>query len=339
MIYKCLYDYRWSGRHGIGRFAEELSRRLSPVKILANGKPVSPIDSIKLFFTLIFNRKFWFFSPGYNGPLFSFVPYVITLHDLNHIDRFENSSLLKKIYYKIILKRICWRASAVITVSDYSKGRIIKWLGCSEDKIFNVGNGVSCHFSQHGEGPDFNFKYILCVSNRKGHKNEKGALHGFLNSNLPNDIKLVFTGIEGGVIKTEIEKLNAQDRVYFTGKVSDAELSNLYRGALCLLFPSFYEGFGLPIVEAFACGTPVITSNLTSMPEIAGNAALLINPNDIADITAAIMQLYNSPALRAELAQRGLMRVKDFSWDAVAERVKAAIKSVETDAGVSLQWS
>lgn len=336
---KCLYDARWSGQHGIGRFSEELNDRLLPYEVLSVGRPMSLFDSIRISIILLFNKKSWYLSPGYNGPLFSFLPYVITLHDLNHVDRIENSNVLKKIYYRVILKNICKRSSAILTVSDFSKIRICEWSGVDESKIFNVGNGVSSCFEEIGVKFDLGCEYILCVSNRKGHKNEKGVLNGFMSASLPKNVKIVFTGMPDGAIQAEIEKLNLTNKVYFTGRVTNDQLAALYRGALFLLFPSFYEGFGLPIVEAFASGTPVITSNVTSMPEIAGDAALLVDPSNIADIAAAIIKLYYSPELRSELTERGLKRVKIFSWDAVAERVKAAIKTIDTNPKHPVKWN
>jgi glycosyltransferase involved in cell wall biosynthesis len=121
--------------------------------------------------------------------------------------------------------------------------------------------------------------------------------------------------------------------------VSEDELAALYRGALFLVFPSFYEGFGLPIIEAFACGTPVITSNVTSMPEIAGDAALLVDPHDVDAIAEAMVRLASSPELRKTLVARGYERIGTFSWDAVAERVKAAVAAVDTNPEHPLHWS
>lgn len=335
------FDGRWIGDHGIGRFAKEIDSRLRFHNFAASGLPSSPADPFRIALTLLPRAKenIFFISPGYNGPIFSFNPYIITIHDLNHIDRPENSSLLKRIYYRFILKRVCLRAAAVMTVSDYSKKRIVEWSGIDKIRIFNVGNGVSPIFSDAGDKPDFEFKYILCVSNRRGHKNESGALQGFLKAGLPSNIKLVFTGSESGAIVDEIASLKVQHRVHFAGRLSEVNLATLYRGAIFLLFPSFYEGFGLPIVEAFASGTPVITSNVTAMPEIAGDAALLVDPNDINDIASAIEKLYNSSELRAELVQRGLKRVENFTWDAVADRVKAAVKAVDTDPSHPLSWN
>lgn len=331
MSMQMIFDSRWVGDHGIGRFAGEISSRIKFKSLRLSGSPSSPMDPIKLTGVLLRNslRERIFVSPGYNGPLLATCPYIITVHDLNHVDRLENSNFSKRMYYRFILKRVCLRAAAVMTVSEYSRQRISEWMGLDEKRIFNVGNGVSSVFSVDGEKNDFGFEYVLCVSNRRGHKNEEGALRGFLKAGLPEHVRLVFTGVASGGIVNEIERLQAHHRVHFTGRLSEESLAALYRGAQLLLFPSFYEGFGLPIVEAFASGTPVICSNVTSMPEIAGEAALLIDPYSDESIAAAARELYYSEHLRDVLKQKGIERVAYFNWDAVAARVSHVIDSCQ----------
>ena len=299
---------------------------------------MSPLDPLRLSIHLLSSRK-WFLSPGYNAPLFSRTPYVFSIHDLNHIDRPDNSSLLKRLYYNLILRRLCQRARAILTVSEYSRERIAEWSGVQPSRIFNVGNGVSKNFSPEGKRHELDGGYLLCVSNRRGHKNETGMVKAFARARLPGKTQLVFTGAASPDLLQLAESLGIANRLVFTGKVSEDDLAALYRGALFLVFPSFYEGFGLPIIEAFASGTPVITSNVTSMPEIAGDAALLVDPSDVNDIAAAIEKLYNSAELRNELVQRGFKRVTNFTWDAVADRVKAAVKAVDTDPSHPLSWN
>lgn len=305
---------------------------------MANGKPMSPFDPFRLSLLLLKSKK-WLISPGYNAPLISSSPYFITIHDLNHIDRSDNSSPLKRLYYNVILKRLCKRARAILTVSEFSKDRIAQWSGVNPSRIFNVGNGVSENFSPTGRRHEVDGSYLLCVSNRRGHKNETGMVQAFARANLPENTRLLFTGEASPTLLELANSLGISNRIIFAGKVSEDDLASLYRGALCLVFPSFYEGFGLPIIEAFASGTPVITSNVTSMPEIAGDAALLVDPNNVGEIAAAIEKLYDSAELRAELVQRGFKRVANFTWDAVADRVKAAVKAVDTDPSHPLSWN
>jgi glycosyltransferase involved in cell wall biosynthesis len=333
----CLYDGRWSGSHGIGRFASELGQRLDRQLLVAGGQPMSPFDPFRLSISR-YSRDQWFLSPGYNAPFFDRLPYVVTVHDLNHIDRIDNSGVLKRIYYGVVLRRIVKAARAVLTVSEFSRARIVEWFGIPADKVFNVGNGVSIGFRPDGARHSPTYEYFLCVSNRRGHKNELGLLQAFARSNSHRSVKLIFTGEATSELLAHAAALGIGSRLVFSGRVTEEGLAELYRGALSLVFPSLYEGFGLPIVEAFACGTPVITSNVTSMPEIAGDAALLVDPTSVNEIAAAMDQLYAHPELREELSRKGMLRAQAFSWDSVAERVRAAVRAVDTDPARPLSW-
>ena len=328
MLYNNLYDSRWCGAHGIGRFAHELGIRIPNTPISTSGEPMSPLDPFRLSF-LSFPNNTLFLSPGYNAPLITSIPYILTIHDLNHIDRPENSSVLKRLYYRFILMGLCRRAAAVLTVSEFSKHRIVEFFGIDPQHVFNVGNGVDETFSPDGEVFSVEGGYVLCVSNRRGHKNEEGLLKAFAKASLPKNLKLVLTGEESSSLNSLALLLGINDRMMFMGKVNESKLAALYRGATFMIFPSFYEGFGLPIIEAFASGTPVITSNVTAMPETAGDAALLVDPMDIVDIASAMSRLYDSSVLRNQLVERGLERVKSFTWNAVAEKVKNVLNLVK----------
>ena len=337
----CILDVRWCGEHGIGRFSREIADRLSAQNYQGDGLPMSPLDPIRLARTLRVSSvsNDWFLSPGYNAPLWGDVPYVMTIHDLNHIDRQDNSSLAKRIYYGLVLRRLCHRARAVLTVSEFSRDRISSWMQIDPCRIFNVGNGVSCIFSADGERWAHARDYVLCVSNRRGHKNESAVVAAFSAAALPASVQLVFTGEETEILRQQARSLGVGDRIVFTGRVSEETLAKIYRGASCLCFVSLYEGFGLPIVEAFASGIPVITSNVTSMPEIAGDAALLVDPTDIGEIAGALRRIQGDSGLRAELVARGMARVGNFTWDAVVDRVKAAIAAVDNNQTHRLHWS
>ncbi|WP_426785039.1 glycosyltransferase [Rahnella variigena] len=128
----------------------------------------------------------------------------------------------------------------------------------------------------------------LVVSNRKKHKNESRILLAFHMANIPPSVKLVFTGDPDESLEDEIERKNLQDRVIFKGRVGNSELASLYKESLFLLFPSLYEGFGLPVIEAMSSGTAVITSSTTSLPEVAGDAAILVDPENTEEIALAI---------------------------------------------------
>jgi len=306
---------------GIGTFYEQVNK-INQYQVLDfEGSPASPLDTIKSSIKLSKLSEAKVFFPGYIPPLLTKHPYVITIHDLNHLDRPENSSLFKKIFYNLIIKRGCKKASYIFTVSEFSKRRIVDWSGVPSEKVINVGNGVSSSFHPDGERYDVPYDYLLCVSNRKLHKNEEGTLKAFKAANIDSSIKLVFTGKEDEHVRTIIKNLKLEDRVIFTGFIPETDLPKLYRTAKALLFVSFYEGFGLPIVEAQASGIPVITANNTSLAEIAGDAAVLVDAADIDSIAKAITDVCHSETLKNDLVKKGFENKARYSWEDTASKV------------------
>jgi glycosyltransferase involved in cell wall biosynthesis len=152
------------------------------------------------------------------------------------------------------------------------------------------------------------------VSNRKRHKNEFRLIEAFSISGLSSEIRLVFTGGSTAELSEFIERKRVTPQVFFAGFVREEKLPALYRGAAALVFPSLYEGFGLPVLEAMACGTPVVTSNVTALPEVAGDAALLVDPTSVEQIAGAMRQIASDTALRRQLRDKGLSQAARFSW-------------------------
>ncbi|MGN5006710.1 glycosyltransferase family 4 protein [Aeromonas sp. 96A] len=326
-------DFRWLNSGGIGTFLRAISKRIELVDLNVGGKMASFSSPFGLLVSINKIDAGVVFLAGYIPPLYSRVPYVFTLHDLNHIDRAENSSFFKKLFYHVFIRIGCYTSSSILTVSDFSKHRIVEWSGVSPDKVINVGNGVDPSYSYAVTPYQPGYRYLLCVGNRKKHKNELRVIQAFSQVIVPADVKLVFTGEATQELLDAIVHGNLNGKVIFLGKVPEDELPSVYRGALGLVFPSLYEGFGLPVVEAMACGVPVLTSNSTSLPEVAGDAALLVNPESVDEIRVGIERLVHDEALRTELIAKGLERAKLFSWDAVAARVQAVLDEVTSQYG------
>lgn len=320
MIYA---DQRWIGNHGIGRFARHVLTGLEYRQIPLTSHPAGPFDAWHLARALDnLIPDDLFFSPGYNTPLYSKSPFVFTIHDLGHIYCPENSSLAIKLYYATIMKRACHRAAKILTVSEFTRTQIVEWSGVSPDKVFNVGCGVDPAYQPEGDKYELPFSYLLCVSNRKRHKNESRVLEAFAKADIDRRMHLVFTASPTADLSRLIERLQLRERVNFVGLVPEAELPSLYRSAKALIFPSLYEGFALPVLEATACGIPVVTSNVAAMPEVAANAALLVDPTSVEDITKAVEQIACDDALCAQLRERGLKRASQFSWINTVEKVR-----------------
>lgn len=312
-----------------------LEERLKCERLEVSGNPVSPFDPMRLLFAMLkLPSKCLVLNPGYNAPVFLVRPYIFIIHDLNHIDREDNSSLMKKLYYWIVMRRACRSAFKVLTVSEFSRRRIIDWADVPESHVVNINNGVDESFNPSVPPFSPGYQYLLCVSNRKAHKNEKRLLTAFSQAGIDLTIRIVFTGKATEPLMQLCENLQIKDRVVFLGFIPDNYLPGLYRGALALVFPSLYEGFGLPVVEAMACGTPVVTSKTTSLPEVAGDAALCVDPLSIAEITQAIERIVNDPVLRVELMGKGITRARQFTWDAVVNKVQCVLNDATSTGGL-----
>ena len=323
MIYA---DQRRIGDHGIGRFAREVLAHLNYRPIPLVSDPDSPLDSWRLTRALSgLTRNDLFFSPGYNPPLSCPAPFIFTIHDLNHLDRKENSSPLKRLFYATIVMRATHRASKVLTVSEFSRGRIIEWSGVSPEKVVNVRCGVGPEYHPDVAPYELPFPYLVCVSNRKLHKNEFRQVEAFSKSGLSNDIRLVFTGEPTTELVNCIERNHVTQSVHFVGRVPEANLPSLYRSAAALVFVSLYEGFGLPVLEAMACGTPVVTSNTSALPEVAGDAALLVDPTSVEQIAHAMKCIMDDTSLRKRLRETGLQQAARFSWENTITSVQEVI--------------
>ncbi|HSW69026.1 MAG TPA: glycosyltransferase family 1 protein [Gammaproteobacteria bacterium] len=318
-----LADGRWTGPHGIGRFSREILSRLQYTDILTEGpKPLSIKNLFWQSQQLYRYRKNYkiFFSPGFNPVIYSPIPFVFTIHDLIHLFAPGNISFPKKIYYQFLIKPAITRAYKILTISDYSKKTILEWANVPEDKIINVSCGINECFTREGLKHTPGYPYLLHVGNtQKPHKNISRLLQAFSSARINENMRLIFTGEFSETLFHLLHKLRLENKIIIQKNLSEPALAEYYRGAEAVVFPSLYEGFGLPVAEGMASGVPVLTSNVTSMPEVAGDAALLVDPFDVGSISAGIEKIVNDAPLRKQLVERGLERAKLFSWDKTAE--------------------
>ncbi len=323
-----LYDARWIGNHGIGRFAAELQKQIpSLVPFQADRRPSHALDPVLLGWELRRRKPPLFFSPGYNSPLGWSGGFVFSLHDLHHLCVRENSSAAKRAYYEMIIKPACHRAAFVLTVSEYSRREILNWSKADESKVINVGNGVGVPFVFAGKKYDPGYPYFLYVGSHKVHKNLPRLLEAYAASGVQSDIRLLMTGEPDAKMFADVTKFKVKDFVEFIGYPDNEALSAYYRGASALLFPSLYEGFGLPPVEAMACGAPVLTSNVCALPEIVADAGIILDPLKTEAIADGIRRLAEDSALTEDLRRKGLLRAKEFTWEKTAAKVQAALET------------
>ena len=257
-----LADGRWRGAHGIGRFATEVLGRLPGVRLLEGGESLflSPLDPLWISKKIRKERPRAYFTPGFNPPLFSPVPFVLTLHDLIHLKVPEEGSPLKRLYYERVVKPALFKAFRVLTVSEWSKGEILAWSGLPGEGVVVAGNGVEPSFSPEGPRHAPGYPYFLYVGNRKPHKNLPLLFSAFSRANLPRGFRLLLSGDPDADTGNLLKRLGIEERVVFLGEITEEDLPSVYRGAAALLFPSRIEGFGLPVLEALACGTRVLAS-------------------------------------------------------------------------------
>lgn len=323
---KILADGRWGGPHGIGRFSTEILSRLNNTDIIYQGpKPLSLHNFFWQPLVLQKVKKEYdvFFNPGFNPTLYSPMPFVFTICDLIHLQFPGNHKQLKKLYFDNLVKPAIRRAYKIVTISEYSKQQILEWTGINEKQVINVSCGVSELLIPEGEKKNLGFPYLLHVGNNiREHKNAVRLVTAFAQANIDKQIKLVFTGQPSDTLRKLITQLKLDDRIIFTNVIDEHALANYYRGALACVYPSLCEGFGLPPVEAMACGIPVLTSAITSLPEVAGDAAVLVDPYSVDAITDGLEQIITDNKLRNDLIQKGLIQSRRFSWQTTATNVQ-----------------
>jgi len=273
--------------------------------------------------------------PHYNAPLLRKGTLLVTIHDLNHIlDHTYRRGLRSMAYAQPMLRLVARRADHIFTVSNYSKHQITEHLGVEPDRITVVYNGIGAHITPEDRDParastnrDFGFDgpYILFVGNLKPSKNVQGLLKAFSvlqgRSRVPHSLLMIGDDVAGRRLLTDLRrKLKLETKVISVPQVTDAQLRRAYSGADLTVLPSFEEGFGLPVVESMACGTPVACSRSASLPEIAGDAAAYFDPRDIEEIAEVIEGVLLSTERQCELRQLGIERARGFTREAFAHR-------------------
>lgn len=319
-----LADARWVGPHGIGRFATNVLARLPKHLQLHSGpRHLSVLDPLWLSYQIALHRPDIFFSPAFSLPAVNLSRLVFTIHDLIWVQlpaASVVSTCARKFYFQTIVRHAAQRAYRVLTVSEYSRVELLKWTGLHDEAIVNVGNGIDPVFTSTGPRYDPGFAYILYVGNFKPHKNINRLFEAFAGLDDPG-LRLLLTGYGTPQLLAALRSLGLQQRVQFTGYVDDQRLAELYRGALLVVQPSLTEGFGLPPVEAMACGTPVVVSGVAALPEVVGDAGVFVDPLDVADIRRGIERVLGDRDLRQRLIVAGQLRASLFRWDDVARKV------------------
>jgi glycosyltransferase involved in cell wall biosynthesis len=253
------------------------------------------------------------------------MPSVVTVHDLTHLHHY---TAYHAAYYNAVMKPLYRRCAAIICVSEFTRNEFLNWSGMSPDNVFAVHNGVSNTFSLAAADAGVEYPYVLYVGNHRPYKNLERLILAYAETSLPTSgVHLLLTGSPNPRLQTIAKQCNVESHFHFCGRVDGASIAKLYRGARIVAFVSLYEGFGLPILEAMEAGIPVLTSSVTAMPEIAQDAALVVDPTSTAAISHGLERLNFDEDLRARLVNLGHVNVKRFSWDNTAAATWQIVRS------------
>lgn len=282
-------------------------------------------EHIVLPFSTLFSGADILFCPSNIAPIYlpRKVKLVVTIHDVRVKVFPDTFSKGTRMYYEFIYNFVFKRADVIITVSEFSKNEIIKYFPEVKNKLHVIPNGINLNrFKfQNTERK----KQILFIGAISKHKNIGIILDAFsrVMNKIPHNLVIVGNRDSGMPQDDKIQQvlsLIPRDRITFTGKISDEDVVRIYNESDFFVFPSLYEGFGLPILEAMACGCPVIASNVASIPEVCGDSAILFDPFSPEELANKILQLALDEEIKEELRQKGLERVKAFSWGEVAKK-------------------
>lgn len=295
----------------------------------------------------------FFFPAVYSYfPIFNRTKIIVTLHDViadHHPELiFPNKKL--QLFWKMKQNLAIRQANLILTVSNHSKQQIVEYFGLPESRVKVISEAARPVFSVlpqsegmddvlHRYGLGAGTRFLLYVGGISPHKNLKilvKAYHQLISEEKFSDVKLILVGdyqndsfySDYPALKNLVDQLHLEEKVIFTGYIEDQELAYLYNSASMLVFPSLEEGFGLPAIEAMACGTPVAASNRGSLPEIVGEAGRFFDPAKPAAIADVLRQLLGDKPLREEMGRMGLIRAKQFMWDRAAKETLAIFDEV-----------
>ncbi len=319
MSVRVLIDGRWDGDTGIGKLYREVMARMptdvTPSFIQSQMGLGNLLTPWMLAREIRRSHADVFYSPSFMPPLQRRIPFVFTIHDLMHLFYYTP---WHRLYYQQVIARLAARAKQIITVSHFSKVQLIELLGIDERLITVVYNGVDEVYRRNTEAFHSEKPYFLYVGNRRKNKNIPAMLTAFARAAIPASFMFFISGHADKALCALIAELGIEKRVRFMGRIPEEALPSLYKGAYATLFVSLMEGFGLPIIESMASGTPVLTSTAGPLPEVAGDAALCVDPHDVEAIKTGIETLVSDQTRYRSFQQAGIQRSAQFTWDRTA---------------------
>ncbi len=280
---------------------------------------------------------------GFVAPLRAPCPTVVTVFDLSFITQPQAHKRVNRLYLSLFTRWSCRRAARVIAISEWTRRDVAQHLGVAPERVIAIPLGVDHdHFkpqppeavaafkAQHGIGD----QAIFYLGSLEPRKNLPRLIEAFSVLNAQSSFSHLQLFVGGSLawkydeVFARIRQLGLQDRVRLIGRVSDADLPRWYSACAVMAYPSLYEGFGLPPLEAMACGAPVVTSNVTSLPEVVGEAGITVAPTDVRALAEALHRVLSDDALRADLRAKSLARAAQFTWQRTAEQTVACYLDV-----------
>jgi glycosyltransferase involved in cell wall biosynthesis len=269
-------------------------------------------------------------------PLAAPAPTVVTIYDLSFLHFPEQFPRLQHLYLTSQTRRSCRQARRVVTISGSSREDVIRFFGVAPDRVDVVPPGVDEQFRPLDADVVASFRreqglperFILHVGTLQPRKNLPVLVEAMARLGRPH-LPLVLVGGKGWFYKqifARVEALGLQDQVRFAGYVADETLPLWYNAASLLVFPSVYEGFGMPVVQAQACGTPVVAAGVSALPEAGGSAALYFEPDDMAGLVRQMLAVLDNPAQAATMREQGLIHASTFSWAAAGEGMSSVYR-------------
>lgn len=276
------------------------------------------------------------------APFFAPVPTVITIHDLAFIRFPYTFRAYNRTYLDLATRLSARRAARILAVSENTKREVVGLLGVPAERVVVTHDAARAHFRPPDPSALADFRarrglpeqFVLYVGTLEPRKNLVTLLEAYSRVIRSCQVPLLVGGGKGWLyseVFRRLDELGLRERVNFVGYLEEEELPLWYAAATMFVFPSIYEGFGMPPLEAMSCGTPVVTSNSSSLPEVVGDAGITVPPTDADALAGAIVRLLRDASLREELRERGLRRAAAFSWRATAERTLAVYEEVERE--------
>ena len=360
---KLVIDVRLINASGIGTYLKNIIpgilHAFDEVTVLGNTAEIKLFDWSKNVEIIEFNAAIYsikeqiqypfvvpkcdiLWCPHFNVPIFSVKAnkIVTTIHDVYHLSSNASISYIKKNYAKVLFQNAVRKSKMIFTVSEFSKSEILKYTNANSEKLKIVYCGVDKSFFRNTKfSSDLKLpqNYILYVGNIKPHKNLMVLLKAYVS--LPEEFKskyqLVFVGKKEGFLTEDnqiqdfIISNNLQKHITFTGYIEDSEIPKIYHEARLFVFPSLYEGFGLPILEALASQTKVISSNAASLPEVGGEAVLYFDPNNYLELAEIIKNNIEDSPKNEFLMVQGEKQLEKFTWEKSIEEHLKAFKKLE----------